>query len=91
MIPNRYSHQRKIRRIEQRFFIQRMQKKRAFRKMKVVVEEFNKKQIVFEGLYANKIQKKNDRRDKLYKKIYNRFLKQDLPLPITIMRWIYDQ
>lgn len=87
----RYSHQHKIRRIEQRFFIQRMQKKRAFRKMKSVVKEFNKKKIVFEGLYANKIQNKNDRRDKLYKKLYNRFLKQDLPLPVTIVRWIYDQ
>ena len=91
MFPIKFVNRYILRNQKQITFIQRMRKKKAFRKMKTVVREINQKQKLFNALYVNALDKKLERNDKLHAKLKHIFHKQGLILPITITRWVYDQ
>jgi len=91
MFPNHSSYGHQIRKNKQTYFICRMQKKRAFRKLKSEREDFYVKMIAFNALKSHKFNKKSIRRDRLYTKLYWRFTNLGLTFPVSIVRWIYDQ
>ena len=91
MLLSKYLYLSKRRNIKQAAFLLRMQKKRAFRKLKSANSDYELKKKAFSALKVNKCSGKNIRRNKLHILLYRRFEKYGLELPIALERWIYDQ
>jgi len=91
MLLSKYLFLSKRKNNKQANFILRMQKKRAFRKLKSANSDYKLKKKAFSALKVNMCSEKNIRRNHLHILLYRRFEKYGLELPITIKRWIYDQ
>ena len=91
MLLSKYIFLSKRKNIKQYKFLLRMQKKRAFRKLKAENNDYKLKKTAFSAFKVNKRIEKNIRRNKLHILLYRRFEKYGLELPIALERWIYDE
>ncbi len=91
MLLSKYLFLSKRRNIKQSNFLLRMQKKRAFRKLKSTNSDYELKKKAFSAFKVNKCCEKKLRRNRLHILLYRRFEKYGLDLPVAIERWIYDE
>ena len=91
MLLSKYLFLSKRRNMKQITFLLRMQKKRAFRKLKAENNDYKLKKRAFSAFKVNKCCEKKIRRNKLHILLYRRFEKYGLELPVAIERWIYDE
>ena len=88
---SKYLFLSRSRNMKQITFLLRMQKKRAFRKLKSANSDYKLKKKVFSAFKVNECCGKKLRRNRLHILLYRRFEKYGLDLPVAIERWIYDE
>ena len=75
---------------KKRELIIRIQKRRAFRKLKQELDYFYCKRDTFYRLKKYKRNRICIRRDRLYQRLIKQFAILHLNMPPSILRWIYD-